>query len=97
MPGVGLAYEVTDPHRLAELGPRLLVPWAAHNTAHTIQVHHHNGGLDQLRGQDGDYFRRGQRVNLAHYSDDTNSGIMLGHLEIEDIGAQRSSPAKRAR
>jgi uncharacterized protein len=44
--GVGLAYEVTDSHRLAELAARLPVPWAAHRTAHTIAI-----PLDHLSGR----------------------------------------------
>jgi uncharacterized protein len=36
--GVGEAYEVTAPTRLAELAERLPIPWAPHRTAHTISI-----------------------------------------------------------
>jgi uncharacterized protein len=50
--GVGLTYEVTDSHRLAELGPRLPVPWAADRTAHTIAIPlHHLTGRQLVTGK----------------------------------------------
>jgi uncharacterized protein len=36
--GVGEAYEVLDPARLAELAERMPVPWATGRTGHTISV-----------------------------------------------------------
>ncbi|WP_214364412.1 pyridoxamine 5'-phosphate oxidase family protein [Pseudonocardia sp. H11422] len=36
--GVGEAYEVTDPDRLAELAQRPPVPWVPADTAHTIAI-----------------------------------------------------------
>ena len=36
--GVGEAYEVTVPDRLAELAERMPVPWAPDRTAHTIAI-----------------------------------------------------------
>ena len=36
--GVGQAYEITEPRRLAELANRLPHPWAPERTAHTITI-----------------------------------------------------------
>ena len=36
--GVGQAYEVVVPERLAELAERMPTPWAANRTAHTIAI-----------------------------------------------------------
>ena len=36
--GVGEAYEILDPARLAELAERLPVPWAPHRTGHCISI-----------------------------------------------------------
>jgi nitroimidazol reductase NimA-like FMN-containing flavoprotein (pyridoxamine 5'-phosphate oxidase superfamily) len=36
--GVGEAYEILDPTRLAELADRLPVPWAPHRTGHCISI-----------------------------------------------------------
>jgi nitroimidazol reductase NimA-like FMN-containing flavoprotein (pyridoxamine 5'-phosphate oxidase superfamily) len=36
--GVGQAYEVVVPARLAELAERIPAPWAPHRTAHTIAI-----------------------------------------------------------
>jgi nitroimidazol reductase NimA-like FMN-containing flavoprotein (pyridoxamine 5'-phosphate oxidase superfamily) len=36
--GVGQAYEVVVPERLAELAERMPVPWAPNRTAHTIAI-----------------------------------------------------------
>jgi nitroimidazol reductase NimA-like FMN-containing flavoprotein (pyridoxamine 5'-phosphate oxidase superfamily) len=36
--GVGEAYEVTVPERLAELAERMPAPWAPNRTAHTIAI-----------------------------------------------------------
>jgi hypothetical protein len=36
--GVGEAYEVIVPDRLAELAARLPMPWAPNRTAHTIAI-----------------------------------------------------------
>ena len=36
--GVGEAFEIRDPARLAELADRLPVPWAPHRTGHCISV-----------------------------------------------------------
>lgn len=36
--GVGMAYEVTDPDRLAALGDHVPPPWAPDRTGHTIAV-----------------------------------------------------------
>jgi uncharacterized protein len=44
--GVGLAYEVTDPHRLAEFADRPPMLWASDHTAHTMVI-----PLQQLTGR----------------------------------------------
>lgn len=44
--GVGLAYEVTDPHRLAAFADRLPILWASGAAAHTMAI-----PLQQLTGQ----------------------------------------------
>jgi uncharacterized protein len=36
--GVGEAYEVTDPRRLADLAARLPAPWAANQDGHTVAI-----------------------------------------------------------
>jgi hypothetical protein len=36
--GVGKAYEVLTPDRLADLATRMPAPWAPHRTAHTIAI-----------------------------------------------------------
>lgn len=36
--GVGKAYEVVGPTRLAELADRMPLPWAPHRTGHTIAI-----------------------------------------------------------
>ena len=36
--GVGEAYEVTEPDRLAELAERMPAPWAPKRTAHTVAI-----------------------------------------------------------
>jgi nitroimidazol reductase NimA-like FMN-containing flavoprotein (pyridoxamine 5'-phosphate oxidase superfamily) len=36
--GVGEAYEVTDPRRLADLAARMPAPWAANQDAHTVAI-----------------------------------------------------------
>jgi nitroimidazol reductase NimA-like FMN-containing flavoprotein (pyridoxamine 5'-phosphate oxidase superfamily) len=36
--GVGEAYEVTDPRRLADLAARLPRPWAANQDGHTVAI-----------------------------------------------------------
>jgi hypothetical protein len=36
--GVGQAYEVVVPERLAELAERMPVPWAPNHTTHTIAI-----------------------------------------------------------
>ena len=36
--GVGQAYEVTDPRRLAELTDRMPDPWLANRTGHTVAI-----------------------------------------------------------
>jgi nitroimidazol reductase NimA-like FMN-containing flavoprotein (pyridoxamine 5'-phosphate oxidase superfamily) len=36
--GVGQAYEVVVPERLADLAERIPTPWAPHRTAHTIAI-----------------------------------------------------------
>ena len=36
--GVGEAYEVTDPRRLADLADRLPAPWAANHDGHTVAI-----------------------------------------------------------
>jgi nitroimidazol reductase NimA-like FMN-containing flavoprotein (pyridoxamine 5'-phosphate oxidase superfamily) len=36
--GVGEAYEVTDPARLAHLADRMPAPWAANQDAHTVAI-----------------------------------------------------------
>jgi nitroimidazol reductase NimA-like FMN-containing flavoprotein (pyridoxamine 5'-phosphate oxidase superfamily) len=44
--GVGKAYEVTDPKRLAELAERMPDPWAPNRTAHTVAI-----SLQRLTGR----------------------------------------------
>jgi len=44
--GVGVAYEVTDPDRLAALADRMPAPWAHDRAEHTIAV-----ALQQLNGR----------------------------------------------
>jgi nitroimidazol reductase NimA-like FMN-containing flavoprotein (pyridoxamine 5'-phosphate oxidase superfamily) len=54
--GVGQAYEVVVPERLAELAERIPAPWAPHRTAHTIAIplqRLSGRRLDVLPGQDG--------------------------------------------
>jgi nitroimidazol reductase NimA-like FMN-containing flavoprotein (pyridoxamine 5'-phosphate oxidase superfamily) len=53
--GVGRAYEVVVPARLAELAERMPEPWAPHRTAHTIAI-----PLQRLTG------RRLVAVRLTH-------------------------------
>jgi nitroimidazol reductase NimA-like FMN-containing flavoprotein (pyridoxamine 5'-phosphate oxidase superfamily) len=36
--GVGEAYEVTDPRRLADLAARMPAPWAANQDSHTVAI-----------------------------------------------------------
>jgi nitroimidazol reductase NimA-like FMN-containing flavoprotein (pyridoxamine 5'-phosphate oxidase superfamily) len=53
--GVGQAYEVVVPARLADLAVRMPAPWAPHRTAHTIAI-----PLQRLTG------RRLVDVSLTH-------------------------------
>jgi uncharacterized protein len=36
--GIGQAYEVTDPGRLADLAARMPTPWASNHDAHTVAI-----------------------------------------------------------